>query len=194
MRQSNKLANKLWLASLFVRIRGSPAISPLRFEVDFERCTHGARSRSPAEIRASYARKVKQYNAPPGAPPRHYRRPPLSPAPDLSPFFRLSSFPLDTHLSSSPFLFRLLSFLPRSAVEREREGESRERVATMRNLLSWSRTMRATLPLSFSTAAVVTPFLVIVVVVVSLSSRAYLSSWRIRGILMVPRYYMPFVT
>lgn len=121
MRQSNKLANKLWLASLFVRIRGSPAISPLRFEVDFERCTHGARSRSPAEIRASYARKVKQYNAPPGAPPRHYRRPPLSPAPDLSPFFRLSSFPLDTHLSSSPFLFRLLSFLPRSAVERERE-------------------------------------------------------------------------
>lgn len=38
--------------------------------------------------------------------------------------------------------------------------------------------MRATLPLSFSTAAVVTPFLVIVVVVVSLSSRAYLSSWR----------------
>lgn len=127
MRQSNKLANKLWLASLFVRIRGSPAISPLRFEVDFERCTHGARSRSPAEIRASYARKVKQYNAPPGAPPRHYRRPPLSPAPDLSPFFRLSSFPLDTHLSSSPFLFRLLSFLPRSAVERERGREQRAR-------------------------------------------------------------------
>lgn len=108
------------------------------------------RSAISAEIRASYARKVKQYNgrpAPPGAggaPPRHYRRPPLSPAPDLSPFFRLSSFPLDTHLSS---LFRLLSFLPRS-VERERRGGGRERVATMRNLLSW--TMRATLSLSLS--------------------------------------------
>lgn len=87
------------------------------------------RSAISAEIRASYARKVKQYNgrpAPPGAggaPPRHYRRPPLSPAPDLSPFFRLSSFPLDTHLSS---LFRLLSFLPRS-VERERGRGERAR-------------------------------------------------------------------
>lgn len=109
--------------------------------------------------------KVKRYNgrpappAPGGVPPRHYRRPPLSP--DLSPpSFFLSSFPLDTHLSSPlslsrPSLSLQIHLAFRNASSSPRPERGAEHVATMRNLSSWGRTMRATLSLSsFSTAVV----------------------------------------